>query len=324
MRGEQARSVRCLVRQLPWVLMVVTGLVQAQPTAGCSSDQIRASFEDFSKTGKMPPALGRWLGDPKLQYIEPYQAFDNVWFVGVCWVSAYMIRTSEGVVLIDTVHEPHVDTWLANLRKVGVEPADVKYVLMTHGHFDHVGGAYKLKPLTGAKFVMTQRGWDEAARSSAASQNSPRPWQMMGPDMVAKDGDVIKVGDTSFTVLETPGHTFGTASYLYPVRDGANVHRAITVGGLGLNAIENSGQVESYIGSVERIEKLTVDPAAPITVHLTTHPFSNGQTEAAARNKQRQPGAPNALVDQAGFLKQLEGLRLGARDRLAQEKAAGR
>src|ERR1051325_7383489 len=116
------------------------GPLAAQPFEGCPSEQILARFEDFSRTGKMPPDLGRWLGDPKAQYIEPWKAFDNVYFVGVCWVSAWAFRTSDGVVLIDTLHEPHVEQLIANLRKVGIDPADARYVLMTHGHFDHVGG----------------------------------------------------------------------------------------------------------------------------------------------------------------------------------------
>ena len=90
----------------------------------------------------MPADLGRWLGDAKAQYIEPYQAFDNVHYVGVCWVSAWLVKTSAGVVLIDTLHEPFADQLIENIKKVGVDPADIKYVLMTHGHFDHVGGAY--------------------------------------------------------------------------------------------------------------------------------------------------------------------------------------
>ena len=145
-------------------LTAATRAVVAQPIEGCpSSKEIGARFEDFGRTGKMPPDVGRWLFDAKAQFVEPWKAFDGVHFVGVCWVSAWAIQTSDGVVLIDTLHEPHVDQLVANLGKAGVALSDIKYVLMTHGHLDHVGGAAKLKPLlTNAKFVMTQVGWDEA------------------------------------------------------------------------------------------------------------------------------------------------------------------
>jgi len=296
----------------------------AQVPTDCDSKTITAAFEPFLRTGKMPPGLGQWLVDPKAQTMEPYRAFDNVYYVGVCWVSAWLVKTSDGVVLLDTLHDPFGDTLISNIRKVGVDPADIKYVLMTHGHFDHVGGAYKLKPLTKARFVMTETGWTEAIASARASQGTPRQWTMIEKDMVVKDGDVITLGDTTFGVYETPGHTFGTASFAFPARDGARVHQAFTVGGLGLNAIQSSKQVEAYIASVVRITQLAQRPTDPITVHLTTHPFSNGLTEAAARLKTLKAGEAHPLVDPAGFIAQLETLRKGAEERLVIERNAGR
>jgi len=296
----------------------------AQVPTDCDSTKITAAFEGFLRTGKMPPALGHWLVDPKAQTVEPYRAFDNVYYVGVCWVSAWLITTSDGAVLIDTLHDPFGDLLIANIRKVGVDPASIKYVLMTHGHFDHVGGAYKVKSLTNARFAMTEKGWAEAMTSAQASQGTPRRWTMIAKDLVVKDGDVITVGDTTFGVYETPGHTFGTASYSFHVRDGADSYHAFTVGGLGLNAIQSSQQVEAYIASVTRIAELVRQPTDPITVHLTTHPSSNGLTEAAQRLKSRRPGEPHPLVDPAGFTSQLEMLRKDAEERLVIEKNAGR
>jgi metallo-beta-lactamase class B len=99
-----------------------------------------------------------------------------------------------GVVLIDTLHEPHVDQLIANLGKVGINLADIKYVLMTHGHFDHVGGAARLKPLLiNAKFVMTQTGWDEAMEAARASESTSLRLSMIPQDVVVKDGDVIRL-----------------------------------------------------------------------------------------------------------------------------------
>jgi metallo-beta-lactamase class B len=296
----------------------------AQVPTDCDSTKITAAFEGFLRTGKMPPALGQWLVDPKAQTVEPYRAFDNVYYVGVCWVSAWLITTSDGAVLIDTLHDPFGDLLIANIRKVGVDPASIKYVLMTHGHFDHVGGAYKVKSLTNARFAMTEKGWAEAMTSAQASQGTPRRWTMIAKDLVVKDGDVITVGDTTFGVYDTPGHTFGTASYSFHVRDGADSYHAFTVGGLGLNAIQSSQQVEAYIASVTRIAELVRQPTDPITVHLTTHPSSNGLTEAAQRLKSRRPGEPHPLVDPAGFTSQLEMLRRDAQERLVIEKNAGR
>jgi metallo-beta-lactamase class B len=148
--------------------------------------------------------------------------------------------------------------------------------------------------------------------------------QMVDTDVVVRDGDTVTVGDTVFTVYETPGHTFGTASYEFPVRDGATVHRAFTVGGLGLNAIQSSKQVEAFIDSVRRIEALVERRPDPVTVHLTTHPFSNSLIEASRRVAARPAGARHPLVDPAGFAAQLRQLRVGAEERLEVERKAGR
>ena len=132
----------------------------AEPFEGCPSRQFWRASRISAALEKCPRISAAGWAISKAQYIEPWKAFDNVYFVGVCWVSAWVIRTNDGVVLIDTLHEPHVDQLIANLQKVGVDFADIKYVLMTHGHFDHVGGAAKLKPLLpNAKFAMTKTGW---------------------------------------------------------------------------------------------------------------------------------------------------------------------
>jgi metallo-beta-lactamase class B len=299
----------------------------AQPFEGCPSKEILAAFSAFASVGKPPPDdWRRWQHDAEAQQsVEPWNAFDNIQSVGVCWVSAWAIRTNDGVVLIDTLHEPHVDRLVANLGKAGINLADIKYVLMTHGHFDHVGGAARLKPLLmNAKFVMTQSGWDEAMEAARASESTAFPWSMIPQDVVVKDGDVIELGGNSFGVLETPGHTVGTASYTFDVKDGANLYRAITIGGLGLNAIKSSKQVEGFIATLDRLRGLVKQPNRPVTVNLTPHPFSSGLTEAHLGLVARKPGEPNLLVDPDGFLKLLAEWRSGAELRLEIERKAGR
>lgn len=288
---------------------------------GCPSDQIMAKFAEFGRTGQMPPELGRWLSTPDAQYIEPWAPFDNVDYVGVCWVSAWLVHTEDGTVLIDTLYGPFAQTLIDNIAKTGTDLADIKYVLMTHGHFDHVAGAATLKPLLpNATFVMTQGGWDEAVESSQKSQGGRRAWDMIDPETVVADGDTISLGENTFTVLETPGHTWGTASFVYDVKDGDQTHRAITIGGLGLNAIEGPPQVEAFIESLDRMRALTETKDMGIDVHLTTHGFSNGLDEDRQAMAERAEGAPNVMVDPNGLLAQIEGLRAGAVERLAIEQ----
>jgi len=319
--------MRAMQRILVLALVAVTlvlhpAAARADVPTGCATKDVLAAFGDFLKTGKMPPDTGRWLYDKKAQYIEPWKAFDNVHFVGICWVSAWLLTSPKGHILIDTLYDPFTETLLDNIRKVGADPKDIKIVLMTHGHFDHAAGAAKLKKLLPkARFVMTETGWREGAEAAQASQGGPAPWTMLAKDTVAKDGDTFTAGGVTVRLLETPGHTFGTASYVYDVADGKTVERAVTVGGLGLNAIKDASQVEAFLASVKKLRTLITSTDKPVRVHLTTHPFSNGMVEAAAGIKTRKPGEPHPLVNQPGILKQLDGLEAAAKDRLEVERA---
>ncbi|WP_394690653.1 MBL fold metallo-hydrolase [Hoeflea sp.] len=288
---------------------------------GCPSGAILDRFVEFGRSGKMPPDLGKWLNDAEAQKVEPWKPFDNVEYVGVCWVSAWLVQTDDGYVLIDTLYGPFIGQLIENLKSSGVDFADIKYVLMTHGHFDHVGGAAALKPLLpNATFVMTQEGWDEAVESAKASQGTPRAWEMIEPEMVVKDGDTIELGGNTFTVIETPGHTWGTASYLYDVQDGGDSYRAITIGGLGLNAIDGPTQVSAYIESVDRVRALVESKDENVEVHLTTHGFSNNLDENRQKLLARKSGEPNIFVDPQALLNQIATLRAGAVERLEIEK----
>ncbi len=279
--------------------------------------EVNRLFRELGASRKAPQALNAWINDPAAQKIAPYQAFDNVWQVGIAWVSSWAVKTSGGWVLIDTTHEPYVDRLLENLRTAGISQDDIRLVLMTHGHFDHVGGYYRLKPLLkNARFVMTERGWNEAFRYAKESQGTPNAWKMLEEkDIVAKDGDQLRCGDSVFTVLETPGHTWGTASYVYDVLRGSRSFKAVTVGGQGLNAIEGPDQVRAYIKSMERLS----EDSLGIEVDLTAHPFSSGLADLIPALRTLKPSDPHPLINREAYLARLRKLNENAAVRLKQE-----
>lgn len=283
----------------------MTAPAQADPICGCCSADILARFVEFGKSGVMPPDLGLWLDDPQKQYIQPWQPFDNVHFVGVCWVSAWLVETGDRAVLIDTLYGPHVDTLISNIHRTGVDFADIRYVLMTHGRFDHVGGAARLKALLpNARFVMSRRGWDETDDDVAMWRWTPKEYDRLPTDIVLSDGEAIELGDNRFTLIETPGHTWGTASYIYDVFDAGQRHRAITVGGLGLNASDGPAQVEAFIASLDRIRDLASADDA-VQVHLTMHGFSANLDENRQTHLARGPGEPNVFLNPQAVLNEV-------------------
>ena len=293
---------------------------QAQPlTTKCESAPLMAAFTVFSETGRMPPNMVKFIGDAALNKIEPYKAFDNVYYVGICWVSAWLITSPNGHVLIDTLYGPYTSQLLGNVRTLGFDPKDIKLVVVTHGHVDHAGGIGQLRSelAPGTRFAMTQEGWREGKEESS----HPRwPWVMIEPDIVLTDGQTVTGGDVAIQAFETPGHTMGTASFAFDARDGGRTYRAFTVGGLGLNRIRGPEQVEAFIASVRRIRTLTQDGARPVKLHLTTHGFLTGLNEAKDLLKTRKATDAHPLVDLPGFHKQLDELQAGAEKRLVVER----
>ena len=147
---------------------------------------------------------------------------------------------------------------------------------------------------------------------------------MLRQEVVGKYGHVSRLGENRFGVLETPGHTPGTASYTFDVKDGGSTYRAVTIGGLGLNAIKNSKQVEVLIASLDQLSGMVKQPNQPLTVHVAAHTIFNGLMEARDKLLARKPSEPNALVDPETLLKMLATQRSGAETRLEIERKAGR
>lgn len=305
-------------------LLSVQASAQEYPlTTKCESAPLMAVFNELSETGRMPQRMVRFMGDVAHNKVEPFKAFDNVYYVGICWVSAWLITSPKGHVLIDTLYEPFTGQMLGHIRALGFDPKDIKLVVVTHGHFDHAAGIAQLKAelAPGTRFAMTKEGWHEGAETAASKR--PFPWMMIEPDIVLSDGQTVIGGDISIQAFETPGHTMGTASFAFDARDGARTYRAFTVGGLGLNSIRGPDQVEAFIASLKRIRGLTRDSARPVDLHLTTHGFLTGLNEAKDLLKTRKSADPHPLVDLPGFRKQLDDLQAAAEKRLIVERQKG-
>ncbi|RBP80482.1 hypothetical protein EBI01_14425 [Marinomonas rhizomae] len=131
---------------------------------------------------------------------------------------------------------------------------------------------------------------------------------------------LITLGDNVLTANPTPGHTPGTVSYEYTVKDGGKSYQAFTVGGLGMNAIKRQEQGEDYIGSVDAILAMVKWDENPSHVHLSAHGLSNNLLENAATLKTRQADELHPMVDKEGFQAQLLRLRGIAEGRVEVEE----
>src|SRR3984893_16945263 len=148
-----------------------------------------------------PPARETW-------FTEPAKVFDNLYFVGSKIHSSWALTTSDGIIVIDTLFTYNSEEEIVGgLKKLGLDPATVKYVIITHAHGDHVGGAKLMQDRFGARIVMGAPDWDSIEKSVNQYPNG-KPKR----DIAAADGQKVALGDASVTLALTPGHTPGTVS----------------------------------------------------------------------------------------------------------------
>src|SRR3954466_4023324 len=144
-----------------------------------------------------PPARNTW-------FREPAKVFDNLYFLGQSEYSSWAVVTSEGIIVIDAIFDYSVEDEVAGgMKKLGLDPAQIKYVIVSHGHGDHSGGAKFLQDRFGARVLLSAADWDLLDRS----RNNPNAQPAPRRDMVVTDGMKLTLGDTTLTMYLTPGHT---------------------------------------------------------------------------------------------------------------------
>jgi metallo-beta-lactamase class B len=247
--------------------------------------------------------IGPRSREVEVQKMEPFKVFDNLYHVGPCYVSSWVLKTPQGGILFDTAQEPYVDTVIENIRKVGFDPKNIKYILLSHGHLDHYGGATKIQKLSGARVALTEADWNFMATQEANAAKNGRGVkpgdEAPKKDMVIKEGDTVTLGKTAIKVYTMPGHTPGSASFEFTVYDNGRPHKALVFGGPGQrNGVEGGTQ---FLESIRRLKsKEFADVEVPVHVHswLTTYPDPRGGTvfEPAMQLAKRQPGQPHPFV----------------------------
>jgi metallo-beta-lactamase class B len=255
----------------------------------------------WGKTRRGPPVSE--------QKIDPFKVFDNVYYVGTQSVSSFVVSTSAGLVLIDSTNPETADALIDGVRSLGLDPKNIKYVLITHSHIDHYGGAGKVKQVSGARLAMSDIDWGVVEHS----RQGPIPIKR---DLVLKEGEPMKVGDTTFKFYLTPGHTPGAMSIEFQARDGARSYRTLIPGGLGIHMTPE--WTEAFIKSIEKTKQL-----GPFDVLLGNHPFLQPRDliEIKKDLAKRGSGPHPALVTPAQANAFFDGVIKTAREKLAVEQA---
>ena len=242
-----------------------------------------------------PPAAGRGRGAAapnaappaaparNTWYAEPAKVADNFYFLGTKIHNAWALVGSEGIIVFEALFDYAAPDEIADgMRKLGLDVNRVRYVVISHAHGDHDGGAKFLQDkMPKARLVYGGPDWD------AVDKSSNRPGGKPKRDLVGDDGMKLTVGDASVQIVTTPGHTAGTLSFLFEVKDNGKPLRVAYVGGTAIPFDGTAAYYDGYIASVRKMAKSAADFGA--TVLLSNHTeFDNGYYKAhtAASRKQ--------------------------------------
>jgi metallo-beta-lactamase class B len=277
--------------------LVIEGRQAPAPDASAAHLRAAKDAARFDWTGilarnciapSVGPAIGNYSTDPgrDVYYAEPQQVFDNLYFLGTRFHTSWALTTSAGIILIDTLYNyavvPEIVDGLTAMR---LNPADVKYVLITHGHSDHDEGARYFQEKHGARVMLGAGDWDSLARRKMPGGNPTR-------DLVAEDAGKITLGDASVTVVLTPGHSPGAYGLIFQVKDRGT---PVTVAYASGTAMQSRADFfPPFIASQKKMAAAAA--AAGATVLLSNHTAFDGAWTKARLAAWRPRGQPNPFV----------------------------
>jgi metallo-beta-lactamase class B len=245
-----------------------------------------------------PPGVGPYDFDPTL--LPSVQAFDQLYWVGSSTVGSWILETSGGLIMFDAMWNSDDAEKIVEpgLRQLGLDPAHIKFILVTHAHRDHWGGTKYFQDRYGSR-VLVGKG-DELLLKASPGAEPPRV------DEPVTDGKVLTLGSTSMHLYLSPGHTIGSISAIFPVTDHGVPHTVGLYGGFGLppalepNPPANAGLLK-FEKSVERLRDL--GQAAGVDVAISTHPFFDDTIVKAKQVTVARPKISPWVIGRDGWVR---------------------
>ncbi len=259
----------------------------ARKLAG-SDAWLQGPFNFYCVAGNARP------NNTKAPAMEPVKLFDNLYAFGNSEATVHAITTTQGIILIDSGYADRVESEVvAGMKQLGLDPANVKYVLVGHGHGDHFGGSSYFQEHYGAKVGLSAADWDVmySANPPANAANQVKPKR----DLVLAEGQPLTLGDTTVTFVSIPGHTPGSLAFIFPVKEGRRSHVAGLFGGTILTSdrITTPG-LQQYVQSIAHY--LDVAKRMKVDVEVQNHAIFDATPERLAALKSRKAGSPHPFV----------------------------
>jgi metallo-beta-lactamase class B len=230
--------------------------------------------------------LARNMGTPEDQTtaFPPHKIIGNVYYVGTKTLSAFLIVTPSGNILMNSTYERNVRTIQKSIDQLGFKFSDTRILLGNHAHGDHMEGDALVKELTGAQVVSMAEDIPALKAMKAGAKEHP-------VDRVIHDGDKVTLGDATLTAHLTAGHTHGATTWTMPVTEAGKTYQVVFYSSLRSPAVLTPPVIDEFKHS------FAVVRALPCDVPLGDHPAEYGMAEKYTKLKS---GAPNPFIDPSG------------------------
>jgi metallo-beta-lactamase class B len=251
---------------------------------------------------------------------EPFRIVGNIHYVGAANIASYLITTPQGHILVDTGMTEMHDVIRNNVATLGFKTSDIRVMLSSHAHFDHIAGHAAMKKLTGAQ-VMAMTGDAEALE--AGKDNSALGaigWEPVKVDRVLKNGDTVELGGVRLRAVHAAGHTQGATTWITSVEDRGRQYLVAFLGGTTPNGgvpLINNPRHKSVIEDTQRTFARLKAERVP-DIYLVGHP----QAMFAGKVEQIKAGAvPHPLLNGDAWTRQIVEGEAGFQTRVAEERA---
>lgn len=262
-------------------------------------EKYQMSFEEIEQVQQTKNL--DYYAHPARYYVKPFKIVGNVYYIGDSKVCAHLVDTGEGLIMFDSGFQHSIHLLVQAVWEAGFNPADIKYLIHSHEHFDHIGAANDFKDLYGCKLAVSRAGAEvmQNRPELVYMKANPNPYaSIFMPDLELEDGEVLTLGNTSVKCVLTPGHSPGVMSFFFDTQEEGRTYHVGYFGGAGFNTLyrkklEADGlplsMRETFLESLAKVRDYPVD------VVLGNHPRQN---ETLQKREMMLAGAPsNPFVD---------------------------
>ena len=257
--------------------------------------------------------MARYWTNQESRYVKPFQIFGNLYYVGDSWVCAYLIDTGDGLLMIDSGNcgGGAVAMLIHTIWEAGFNPADVKWLVLSHGHVDHIGAVNFFKRMFGTKVYMgapDAEMFRTRPEFSLVQESTDYMDTLFTPDVEIQDGDKITFGNTEVQFYIAPGHTEGVVSFFLDVTDGTETKRCGYFGGYGLNTLQKRFLLEfgdpQFTMRQKMMDSLARHKDEPVDIFLANH--TNNKDVLGKRQYMIDHPGENPFINKDHWREQME------------------